>query len=122
MWRWITRRTGVQGGALIGLAFSVAIAVGWYRMSAAEQRGSGLGTSIVILILCLPWSALVLAAARLVDWAIGAVGGANYGAMPLFLTMPIAAGAGWGWLIDVGARVRARREARKAVGTHEPSA
>ena len=112
MWHWIRRRTGVQGGALIGLAFSLPLTIYWFGLSALEQRQYGLGTCIVLVILGFPWSMLALFVTAPVALLVHAAVGVDLPAMPLFLAMPLIAGCGWGWVVDVAAQFHARRQAR----------
>jgi hypothetical protein len=100
-------RSPVLWGAVIGLC--AALGVVWLYWAAwrrgANLSAEGFALSHLVFILSLPWSLLVWALMIAVGTLTGGDGPAFMA--PFFLSMPIVAGAGWGWL--VGALTAGRR-------------
>jgi hypothetical protein len=111
MRRWFGRSPGMRIGLLLGVAATAWLSWQWHAVPADGRRSAGLGTSIGLFIVCLPWSGAVWGAVAVIaEVAVGVTGHEPPLGIAPFLAMPIAAGAGWGWVADV-IRVRFGRSA-----------
>jgi hypothetical protein len=95
----MTIRPSVKWGAAIGSCGTIVALVHFVNAlhSGVNMNGFGLGQSISLFVLCLPWSIavwIVMLGTVILTGEHGAAFNASF-----FFCMPIVAGAGWGWVI-----------------------
>jgi polyferredoxin len=111
----MSNRRPLVVGALLGLV--VTIAVFLYELVAIakgeDPRSLGFGVSHGLFLFCAPWSLIVYSFVVVIGMTFGLDGPAFL--RPFFFSMPVVAGAGWGWLLGFLGEYLERRRNRRIV-------